>query len=414
VVASTVAEKNMKFSVLLPTRNRLEYLRYAVETVRRQDYDDWEIIISDNFSEDDIGGYVQSLGDARIKYHRTTEFVPVTDNWNNALEKSSGDYVIMLGDDDCLMRGYFTAIHSLIEKYEVPDFIYTSAFQYAYPNVIPEAADGFLQPYGYADFLRSTQEPFLLEHRKALELVRHSMNFRILAGYNMQFSIVSRKFIDSLSGQGKFYQSPFPDYYATNVMFLKAERILICPHPLVTIGITPKSYGFFHNNNREQTGIAFLGSRPDSEISKKLQNVLLPGTNINTGWLFAMETIKANYGAEFDLRVGYQRYRILQILYDYENYYVSGNLSKEDLEEVNRLMHWRERVVSKGLMYPLFALRRMKLSRLSSSLIFRLHARAKKILKQFPDWNAPTINQRFNNILEVFERVDPFSSDTTR
>ena len=44
----------MKFSVLLPTRNRLEYLRYAVETVRRQDYADWEIIVSDNCSEDDI------------------------------------------------------------------------------------------------------------------------------------------------------------------------------------------------------------------------------------------------------------------------------------------------------------------------------------------------------------------------
>ena len=34
----------MKFSVLLPTRDRLELLRLAVETVRRQDYDDWEII----------------------------------------------------------------------------------------------------------------------------------------------------------------------------------------------------------------------------------------------------------------------------------------------------------------------------------------------------------------------------------
>ena len=77
----------MKFSVLLPTRNRLELLKYAIETVRRQDYDNWEIIISDNYSEEDIAGYIQSLKEPRIKYYRTDSFVPVTDNWNNALEK---------------------------------------------------------------------------------------------------------------------------------------------------------------------------------------------------------------------------------------------------------------------------------------------------------------------------------------
>src|SRR5687768_14162221 len=118
----------MKFSVLLPTRNRLEYLRYAVQTVLRQDYADWELIISDNFSEDDIAGYVQSLNDERIKYYRTDSFVPVTDNWNNALYKSSGDYVIMLGDDDGLMPGYFTTMQRLIAEYSEPDVIYTKAY----------------------------------------------------------------------------------------------------------------------------------------------------------------------------------------------------------------------------------------------------------------------------------------------
>src|SRR5436309_15029243 len=33
----------VKFSVLLPTRNRLDLLKQAIETVRRQDYADWEI-----------------------------------------------------------------------------------------------------------------------------------------------------------------------------------------------------------------------------------------------------------------------------------------------------------------------------------------------------------------------------------
>ncbi len=98
----------MKFSVLLPTRNRLDLLKYAVETVRRQDYDDWQIVISDNFSDDDIGGYVGSLQEPRIRYRRTQRLVPVTQSWNNALERYTGDYVVMLGNDDGLMKGYFS------------------------------------------------------------------------------------------------------------------------------------------------------------------------------------------------------------------------------------------------------------------------------------------------------------------
>ena len=48
-------------SVLLPTRNRLEYLRYAIETVLRQDDPDLEVVVSDNDSEEDIHGHVSGM-----------------------------------------------------------------------------------------------------------------------------------------------------------------------------------------------------------------------------------------------------------------------------------------------------------------------------------------------------------------
>ncbi|HEX8852160.1 MAG TPA: glycosyltransferase, partial [Pyrinomonadaceae bacterium] len=322
----------MKFSVLLPTRNRLEYLRYAVETVRRQDYDDWEIIISDNCSEDDIAGYVRSLEEPRVKYYRTQSFVPVTENWNNALERSTGDYVIMLGDDDCLMRGYFSTIRRLVEQFDAPDFIYTSAFLYTYPGVDPHAAEGSLLPYGYASFLNTgAGEPYLLDRAQAHELVRGFVDFRVLYGFNMQFFVISRRLIDSLADKGPFFQSPFPDYYASNAMFLRAERILVCPYPLVTIGVTPKSYGFYHANKREAEGVEFLKSLPDPQAARRLERVLLPGTNINTSWLFSAEKLKANYGAEFPLSVTYRRYRYLQITYVYEQVYLQKSLTKDDL-----------------------------------------------------------------------------------
>ena len=151
----------MKFSVLLPTRDRLEYLRYAVETVRRQDYAHWEIIISDNCSGDDIAGYVSSLNDARIKYFRTEHLVPVTDNWNNALRHSDGDYVVMLGDDDGLLPGYFSTLVDAFQTYRDVDYAYVGAYFFAYPGAVPTEPDGFLRRDRNALFTK--EEPSWLD-----------------------------------------------------------------------------------------------------------------------------------------------------------------------------------------------------------------------------------------------------------
>ncbi len=304
----------MKFSVLLPTRNRLELLRYAIETVRRQDDADWEIIVSDNASEEDIAGYVRSLNDPRVRYFRTASFVPVTGNWNNALEKSTGDYVVMLGDDDCLLKGYFSTLRRLIEERGAPDLVYHGALLYAYPGVMPGFPEGFLQPYGYAGFLKGATAPFWLEREVALQCVRDAMDFRVTFGFNMQFALVSRRLIDALRGKGPFYQSPYPDYYAMNAALLKAERILVCPQPLVAIGVSPKSFGYYYVNRAERSGVEFLNNAPDRDSFRQLEQVVLPGTEMNNSWLLAMEALRLNYGKDHDLKVNYGRYRLLQIL----------------------------------------------------------------------------------------------------
>ena len=75
------------FLGVLNQNNRLDLLRYAVESVRLQDYNDWEIVVSDNCSEEDIAGYVESLGDSRIKYVRTERSVPVRSITRSGLKR---------------------------------------------------------------------------------------------------------------------------------------------------------------------------------------------------------------------------------------------------------------------------------------------------------------------------------------
>ena len=78
-VLATVNERG------LPTRNGGQFLRNCIESVLTQDYDDFELIISDNANSDDTPAIInQYAGHDRVRAIRLDEAVPVTDNWNAA------------------------------------------------------------------------------------------------------------------------------------------------------------------------------------------------------------------------------------------------------------------------------------------------------------------------------------------
>lgn len=386
-------------SVLLPTRNRLELLRHAIESVRRQDDPDWELIVSDNDSEEDIAGFVAGLADNRIRCVRTPSFIPVTGNWNTALREATGRYVVMLGDDDALMAGHVARIRQLANRFDEPDAIYHGAWLFAYPGVFDDEPAGYVQPYGYAKFLRGATEPFVLDHAVARRMVKAAMTFRVRYGFNMQFWAVHRDTIARLSDKGPFYQSQFPDYYASNVLLLTARAVVAEPRPLVAIGVSPKSYGFFHATGDETGGKDFLEARAREE--RRPSAAEMPGTNINTGWLSAIETIAARYPDLIPASPALRRFRFLQADFVYEGRYLRGDTSAEQLETLERyLTPWERRTGRLAMRICVLAKRLLpeRLTRAFSNTFHHL------VVHQFSAWNPPKVRGEHATILELFER----------
>ena len=385
----------MKFSVLIPTRNRLELLRYAVATVQKQDYADWEIIVSDNASDEDVGGFVRGLADPRVKVFRSERFVPVTDNWNLALSHASGDYVLMLGDDDCVLKGYFRRSRELLAQFAEPDLVCTDAFQYAYPGVIPWHPGGFMQLAGNRLF-EAGAPPYLLEREQALALVRDSMRFRVAFGYNMQHYLVSRRLIAAMAPAGPFFQSPYPDYYAANAMLLAARSVLVVPRPMVTIGISPKSFGYYYFNRREEEGTEFLNNRDLGAIPAAVRSQILPGSDMNTAWLAAMLAVARNFSAAAPFTVSMRRYRVLQILATARTRGAAGLLA------LRAQLAPAELALVLGLLAPL-VLARILPARAERAL----HAVLLRLFGAYPGRPQRRKPVPYANILELFEHEAP-------
>ena len=118
---------NKIFSVLIPTYNRAHILPKAIESVLNQTFQNFELIISNNSSTDStheiISNYQKTNGN--IKYFKQEQNLGISKNMKFCLEKSSGNYVIFLGDDDFLHKDFLFKIHEVLNIYNDIGIVYS-------------------------------------------------------------------------------------------------------------------------------------------------------------------------------------------------------------------------------------------------------------------------------------------------
>jgi glycosyltransferase involved in cell wall biosynthesis len=110
----------MKISICIPTYNRKDLLLAAIESALEQDYEDIEVIISDNASSDGtFDAMAQFHENKKVRYYRNdTNIGPLMNYKKCVYEYAEGEYILFLSDDDELVdTSYITkAVHHL-EKY---------------------------------------------------------------------------------------------------------------------------------------------------------------------------------------------------------------------------------------------------------------------------------------------------------
>ncbi|MDB4433373.1 glycosyltransferase family 2 protein, partial [bacterium] len=92
----------------LPVRNGERFLRRALESLGRQDYSDFEVVIADNQSSDATPDIVREFAseDARFRYIRNETDIGQIENFNRVLELSRGPFFRWIGSDDWVEPSY--------------------------------------------------------------------------------------------------------------------------------------------------------------------------------------------------------------------------------------------------------------------------------------------------------------------
>lgn len=238
-----------KYSIILPVKNALIYAKDCINSVISQNYNNYELLVCDNCSEDGLRDYVEKLNHSNIKYFRTNEPISMVDNFELSLSRATGEWVMFLGADDGLMPFFFQFADFLTQKAienniriinSSRSYFFWKGCQDAYGScAIDFNADACL-------YIKETKTELmcaLLGDKNYIDIAQMYSN-----------SIVHSTLIKDIKTKqkGYFYTGISPDAAGAASLNFYESRFLETKIPLGWIGSSPKSNGFVYQHNQEK------------------------------------------------------------------------------------------------------------------------------------------------------------------
>lgn len=241
-------KKEALFNVIIPTRERADTLFYTLQTAVSQNYENLNIIVSDNFSQDKTKDVVASFVDERIKYINTGKRISMSHNWEFALSHVKDGYVFFMGDDDGLLPNAIQKANQLLTK-DVSDALTWKKAIYMWPDYIdPVGQNSLMMPLRKGVKTQNCKK--MLERVCNFDFSSVSLFYEFLPGlYN---SFVSISAINKARDRsGKFFCSQIPDVYSAIALTSSIDSYVYSNSPLSINGVSGHSNGksYFTNPN---------------------------------------------------------------------------------------------------------------------------------------------------------------------
>lgn len=107
----------MKVSICIPAFNQTIYLKRVINSIIEQDFNDYEIIITDDTPDNSVKKLIDEFDfQGRLKYFKNRQALGTPENWNEAIRKAQGEYIKIIHHDD-----FFTYNYSLKEFVKMLD-----------------------------------------------------------------------------------------------------------------------------------------------------------------------------------------------------------------------------------------------------------------------------------------------------
>jgi glycosyltransferase involved in cell wall biosynthesis len=148
----------MSFSVIIPTYNRLHLLKRTLDSVRRQRFADFEVIVVDDGSDDGTQAFVRSLG-GNVRLVQQPNAGPGAAR-NAGIREARGEYVALLDSDDVWFPWTLEVFADAIERFGRPCIVGGQLVEFTDEMELVSVREEPRRSASFADYVASSRYPY--------------------------------------------------------------------------------------------------------------------------------------------------------------------------------------------------------------------------------------------------------------
>lgn len=111
------------FSIIIPVYNSELYIEKCLNSILKQQFENFEVILIDDGSSDNSAKIIKSFKDHRIRYYYQKNLGPASAR-NNGAQRALGKYIIFVDSDDYLSDNALNDLAEAILKYDADMVVY--------------------------------------------------------------------------------------------------------------------------------------------------------------------------------------------------------------------------------------------------------------------------------------------------
>jgi len=221
----------MKYSIVIPTRNRVGTAPFAVQTAVECIGSHKEVIVVDNGDSEELRDVLADKGLLQnVTYVKTPTVLSMSVNWELGLSYTTGEYVAFMGDDDAITPYALCAMDEFIAKVDV-DVVHCRTPTYNWPDLAFQGKRNAI--YIDRDLSAVT---LIKEPAKLIEDV-FSFDWNMGTGPGVYHGFVKRAVIDRVKQDfGNYFFHEAPDLSSGFASLMYASNIIRGTYPLFLAG----------------------------------------------------------------------------------------------------------------------------------------------------------------------------------
>lgn len=327
--------KEKILSIIIPTKNREEYLLEVVKNILSIKDNRFELVIQDNSDTQILREKLSVNGllkDERLKYFYSVGTLSFVDNFSRGISNSHGEFIIFIGDDDTINPNIID-VAEWASKNQIDAITPSLPYVYFWPQT---GMDAKIETGRLAISKYKCSKHFYNPKEELRKLLKNGaqnyLSYNLAKAYH---GLVRAVFFDQIKNiTGRYIGGLSPDIYLSVGLSLLIDKVMVIDYPLTISGICKKS-GSADSVTGKHTGKLEEAPHFKGQINYSWAKQIPKFYSVETIWgdsaLHAINDINPDFLTYFNVNVicaycliKYPEFRNII----YENLFTNNDLSK--------------------------------------------------------------------------------------